>query len=255
MDMEFQGLARSYEVHVPAGYVGDRPTPLTFVLHGGGGTGAQIRQMTGFDSVADEMGLIAVYPTGAPTWANEGSDLQQQGIDEVAFFTELIDRLENLLVVDADRVYVTGFSAGGYLSHTLGCRLSNRLAAVGPVAGTLPAALADECASGTPISIIAVHGTEDGSVPFAGDASRGILSADSSMKTWARRDGCSRTPTTDSLDTDPATGITIWSDTFVECEDGVTVVLYRLAGDRHRWPTTYFDASRTIARFLLQQRR
>ena len=255
MDMEFQGLERSYEVHVPAGYTGERPTPLTFVLHGGGGTGSQIRQMTGFDAVADEMGFFAVYPTGKPTWANEGSDLQREGIDEIAFFTELIDRLENLLVVDDRRIYVTGFSAGGYLSHTLGCRLTGRFAAVAPVAGTLPAAIADECDSGTRVSVIAVHGTRDGSVPFTGDADRGILSADSSMQIWARRNGCNRSPKIDNLGTDPETRITVWRDTFEECDDGVELALYALEGDGHRWPTGYFDASRTIAGFLLRHRR
>lgn len=255
MDIAFQGLSRSYEVHLPSGYTGSQRTPLIFVLHGGGGTGPQIREMSGFDAVADEFGLIAVYPTGRPDWAVEGSPLQEQGIDESAFFEELIERLDNLLVLDRSRVYVTGFSRGGFLAHQLACDLADRLAGAAPIAGTMQTTLANRCSPARRIAVMAVHGTDDSSVPFDGDPTRGLLSVDSTMRVWASENRCDRAPTVTVLGTDPATGITTRRETYPGCADQVGVVLYALAGEQHRWPTSPFDAGRAIASFLLAYQR
>src|SRR5260221_564174 len=47
----------------------------------------------------------------------------------------LLDELPRRLLVDADRIFVTGFSNGASMTFRLGAELSDRIAAIAPVAG------------------------------------------------------------------------------------------------------------------------
>src|SRR5690349_2345966 len=59
-----QNAERHVRIKIPESYDADVPTPLVFVLHGAGGTGAGIASWSGFDDLAEEEGFIAVYPDG-----------------------------------------------------------------------------------------------------------------------------------------------------------------------------------------------
>lgn len=255
LSFALDGRRREVQVHLPAGYTGVDPTPLLFALHGGGGSGSQMRQTRKLDPVADELGFIVAYPGGVLGWAYAGSDLEQQGVDDVAFVAELIERLDNLLVVDADRIYVTGFSNGGFMAHTLACRLSSFFAGAAPVAATMPDDLAGECQVGGRISILMVHGTRDQSVPFDGDPNRGLLSVDESIRIWAARNRCESTATVSSVVTDSATGFAARREVYPGCAAGVETVLYALEDVGHQWPTTFFPTSEMIGEFLLRHHR
>ncbi len=63
------------------------------------------------------------------------------------------------------RIYSTGFSNGGFLSHRLGWELSDTLAAIAPVAGTLDPGQAAKFAPKHPVHVLQVHGTKDQFVP------------------------------------------------------------------------------------------
>jgi polyhydroxybutyrate depolymerase len=255
MTIRFQGLDRTFQVHLPAGYTGDTETPLLFVLHGSGSSGGAMRGQTEMDRVADALGFIVVYPDAEPAWAYPGSDAAQRGIDDVAFIEDLIDRLRNLLVVDARRIYATGFSMGGFLTHALACHLADRFAGVASVAATMPSALGDDCAPARHLSVLMVHGTLDASVPFGGDSARGRLSVDASMGLWARANGCAVAPSIAQLGADSAAGIALRRETYGGCDGGAATALDALEGGRHTWPQGFYQASDSIARFLLRGRR
>ncbi len=84
--------------------------------------------------------------------------------DDVAFIDALLDSLESSLCLDRDRIYATGMSNGSMFVHRLGCDRAERFAAIAPVAGTL--ARGFSCAPGGEprISLLHIHGTEDGVV-------------------------------------------------------------------------------------------
>jgi len=67
--------------------------------------------------------------------------------------------------IDRHRVYVTGMSNGAMMSYTLACELSDRITAIAPVAGDLPAV---PCRPARPISVLAINGTADPLVPYTG---------------------------------------------------------------------------------------
>ena len=76
---------------------------------------------------------------------------------------KILDRVEAELCIDRSRIFVSGFSNGGMFAATLGCALSDRVAAVASVAGVH---LLPDC-RGRPMPIIVIHGSADDMVPFS----------------------------------------------------------------------------------------
>ena len=246
-------LVRSYQVHLPAGYDGTEPRPLLIALHGGGGGAAGMREGTGLDATADEYGFVVAYPDGIDRgWSLETED--------VRFIDALIDRLDAYLVLDLGRVYLTGFSAGGMMGHTLACSLTGKLAGVVLVAATLPSELAVPCrvAVPVPLSVMVVLGTGDPLVPFEGDSVQGegaLLSAAETMRVWTRRNRCDPSPTVTVVHTDPTWGVVTRREAYPGCWFGVEVELYAMEGAGHFWPEPVFPVNDALATFLLRHRR
>jgi polyhydroxybutyrate depolymerase len=244
---------RDYQVHVPAGYDGNEPQPLLIALHGSGEGATGMRRNTGLDATADADGFVVAYPDGIDRGWSGGSE-------DVAFIDALIDRLDAYLVLDLDRVYVTGFSAGGMMGHRLACSLTHRLAGAALVAATLPYELAAECRKpfAARLSVMVVLGTGDPLVPFEGDSVEGpgaLLSAAETMGIWANRDRCDLSPSVTVVSTDPTYGIVTRREAYPDCAQGVEVELYAMEGAGHFWPSVIFPVNDTIAAFLLRHHR
>ncbi len=259
--LEVDGLLRSYQVHVPAGYTGEDEHPLLLALHGSGFGADGMRSTTTLDATADRHGFIVAYADGVDQgWVWDGSF--SDAIDDVTFLTRLLERLSAQLSVDRDRIYVTGFSAGGLMAQKLACSIPGWFAGAAVVGATLPRRIQDQCLSvisrRLPFSVISILGTSDPLIPFGGDTATGdlsLLSAAVTMETWARRNGCQRTPETATVYEDPIYGITTRRERYPDCVTGLEVELYAMEGAGHIWPATVFPADETIAEFLLRQRR
>jgi len=85
--------------------------------------------------------------------------------DDIGFIEGLLDELEANYRVDSSRVYVTGYSNGAYMTHRLGCELSERIAAIAPVMGQ--PLLGFNCApsKGDSLPILNIWATRDAMVP------------------------------------------------------------------------------------------
>jgi polyhydroxybutyrate depolymerase len=106
--------------------------------------------------------------------------------DDLGFIARLLDRLEEELCVDLDRVYATGMSNGGMFVHRLGCDMPERFAAIAPVGGTL--ARGFNCAPEVPLAIMNIYGRRDGYVSQRGDTSSDgyyYESAEAVIEKWA----------------------------------------------------------------------
>ena len=271
------GMQRTYNVHISSSYDKTRPTPLLIALHGGGGTGQGMVKLTGFNAIADRENFIVVYPDGFEKHWNDGRGVkryraQTQNVDDVGFISALVDHLSTELNIDAKRVYVTGISNGAMMSHRLGCELSQKVAAIAPVAGNIPVNMASVWAPSRPVSVLIINGTEDPLVPWAGgDVHFGpielgqVLSVADTVKFWVANDKCISTSLSTQLpDTDPSDGTTVQKETYIGCEDGAEVVLYAVEGGGHTWPSGLpyspesvigrtskdFDASKVIWQFF-----
>ena len=125
-----QGRFQHYGLYLPESYRSDRSNPATFWLHwrggkahsAGGWTPRVMRQL------GDENGSIVVSPSarGTSTWyLGRGH----------ADFLEVWDDLMASYPVDRDRVYVSGYSMGGFGSYLLGFLYPDRFAAAFPIVG------------------------------------------------------------------------------------------------------------------------
>jgi polyhydroxybutyrate depolymerase len=120
-------------------------------LHGAGGTAEWALSETEWDITADQRGFLLVVPEAErpdvdqpagflknPQVWNAGFP-QSSGshalTDDVGFINRLLDDLARHFAVDPARIYVTGFSNGAAMTFRLGAELSERFAAVAPVAG------------------------------------------------------------------------------------------------------------------------
>jgi polyhydroxybutyrate depolymerase len=271
------GLQRTYTIHIGSSYDKDRPTPLVIVLHGGGGTGQGMNKLTNFDSIADAENFIVVYPDGFENHWNDGRNVQRyrtqaQNIDDVGFISSLIDTISGELNIDAKRVYAAGISNGAMMSHRLGCELSQKIAAIAPVAGNIPANMVSVWSPSKPVSVLIINGTDDPLVPWAGGSVHlgrielgQVISVEDTVKFWVTKDNCFASPIVSQLpDKAPSDGTTVSIETYGGCQDGAEIVLYAVEGGGHTWPgglqysqealigrtSRDFDASEVIWQFF-----
>jgi polyhydroxybutyrate depolymerase len=237
------GLTRTYRLHVPAGTAPAPGRPLVLLLHGHGGTAAGMERLTGFSRVAEREGIVTTYPSGLDrSWADGrgGTPADRMNVDDVKFLAAAIDDVSRHTSVDADRVFVTGMSNGGFMAARLACDLASRVAAVGVVAATLGSELATRCRPAMPVPIVFMNGEDDPLVPFNGGELTGgrglVLSAADAAVRWARWNGCSVVPSSTTRPDQARDGTTVRQDDYTGCRDGANVRLFRIAGAGHTWP-------------------
>lgn len=201
---------RHYDFHIPASYTKGTPSPLVINLHGGAGNPRQQRRDSKMDAVADKHGFIVIYPAGTGfaedrflTWNIGLGDTfaTKRKIDDIGFIRALIDDAAKLATIDPKRVYITGFSQGGFMSYTLANALSDRIAAAAPVSGVLLVPPA-EVNLKHPVSLIHFHGKLDPNVAYDGGIGKNAHdqiprpSVGASVQTWMK--ACGITATTPS---------------------------------------------------------
>jgi len=197
-------------------------------LHGAGG--AFFGSYSGFSVLADSEGFIAAYADPA---ARDGrgrgfwniNDHRPDEPNDVQFVSDLLDRLESTLCVDPSRIYVAGVSNGGGMAARLACQLSGRIAAIGSVAGGY--ASVPRCRPQNPVSVIELHGTADGSVPYQGSA-KGAGAVRAWVAAWAQRDGCRGGPRVSRVA--PRVERYAWT----RCADGAAVEHLKIVGGDHQ---------------------
>ena len=241
------GELRDFRLHVPRSYREGTPLPLVFGFHGAGSTGAEFESYSGFSALADQAGFIAVYPQGLGELSNWDSMPNSR---DVAFVRDLLDSLETRCSIDPARVYATGHSRGGGMANRLGCELSDRIAAIGPVSGDYE--FGEDCTPARAVAVVAFHGTLDPVIPYNGFGLPGeIHESYNRINTpipswaagWAERDGCSA-QSAQVYQQEPVTG-----QAWTGCQAGAEVLLYTVSGGTHDWPGVV-DAARMIWDFF-----
>lgn len=247
--LETGGRERAYRLHVPPSYSKENAVPLVLMFHGGGGSSSGMEALTGFGALSDREGFIVAYPDAVEGNWNDGredfrSESRKLGVDDVAFVAALVDALSAEYAIDAKRVYASGISNGAIMSHCLGARLSRRFAAIAPVVGGMATGVADGFAPEEPVSVLAIQGTDDPLVPYDGGGigffgGRGtIVSTARALELWRTHDGCgAEAAVLDLPDTDPEDGTRVLRSTWTGGTNGTEVVLVRIEGGGHTWPT------------------
>ena len=238
-------LNRTYLVHVPEGHDQKTPLPVILALHGATMNGPMMAWFSGLNRKADEAGFIAVYPNGTGTrssffWngGNCCGSAAQNKVDDVAFISALLDDLMRVYPVDAQRVFATGMSNGAIMAYRLASELSDRIAAIAPVAGSVGTEINQPKRS---VSVLHFHGTRDEFIPFNGGRGEKSItgtdfrSVDDSIRAWVKLNGCDESPRTDVL-SKGGDETTVTRKTYSGGKDGTEVVLVVIEGGGHTWP-------------------
>ncbi len=243
------GLTRVYYLHEPTG-AAKGPRPVVFVLHGGGGAGAEeMERRFGFARLGDREGFITVYPAGVDGQWNDGRGKtfrRSKGnadVDDVGFIRAAMDDLIQAGKADPSRMYVTGFSNGGMMTYRLGIELGDRLAAIAAGIANLPANLQDKTPARA-LPVLIMNGTDDPMMPWQGGEVRvlgraygAVLSTEATVEFWRTAARLPDRPTVERLpDLAPNDGCRVevrrWKASNAEPE----VVLYALLGGGHQIP-------------------
>lgn len=241
---------RSYLLYAPANaeqHSGVRP--LVLVFHGGGGTAKGIAREVGrsLHKIADRDGFFVAYPNAVEKMWDLGAGVISESldvrIDDRSFFGDLIDELVNTLPIDGRRIFATGISRGGQASYFVACAHADRIRAIAPVAMPMPAYLQEECAEAPGTGIAIFNGTEDPLVPYDGGAIKvgrrerdEVLSTDATVAFWRSRNQCSVEASDEQVINTKRDRMHVHRTSWERCEQG-PVVLYRIEGGGHTWPS------------------
>ena len=173
-------------------------------LHGSPGTSNSIRQISGFEQVAEDVRFLVAFPEATTDW-NEGcgcSAAEAAGVDDVQFVRDLIDAVDAELGVERTSVFAAGLSQGGLFAEHLACRMADALAGVAVVAATMSAPLSRVCDPARPIPILLLHGDLDAVVPEGGtdDGDVSVLPIREAVDLWVDLNRCVGAPETEVVD-------------------------------------------------------
>jgi polyhydroxybutyrate depolymerase len=200
--------ARPYAMHVPVTH--DARAPLLVLLHGYGSDHANVEMHLGVDALSEAHGLFVALPDGTPDahgarfWnaSDACCNFQELPVDDVAYIDAILDDAFARYPIDPSRVYVAGFSNGGFMAHRYACDRAERVAAIASFAGD-PWKDSSRCTPRVPTSVLQIHGDADRVVPYGGGrpsdgAFRGpeyaragaFPAARDGIAMWARIDAC-----------------------------------------------------------------
>lgn len=241
-NLVIDGRNRYYLLNLPPNYDESSDFSLVIALHGGGGKASQMESDYLLTEKANRAKFAIVYPEGVQsdgilgvrTW-NAGTCCDyavEKNIDDVKFISVLIDDiLKKYPKINPKKVYATGMSNGAMLAYRLACELSNKIAAIAPVAGTL--ATTQPCQPSRAVPILHIHSKLDAKVPFSGGT--GIFGyyfppVEDGLNTWIKNNGC---PSTAKTVTNFANyTLTKWTN----CGNNSSIEFYFTNDGGHSWP-------------------
>lgn len=246
--IQHNGLTRTFILYVPATYSGLTNVPLLLNFHGYGSNASQQMSYGNFRPIADTAGFLIVHPQGTldnsnTTHFNVGWG--GSGTDDVGFTSALIDSLSADYAIDQSRIYSTGMSNGGFMSFHLACNLSNRIAAIGSVTGSMVPFTMANCNASHPTPVLQIHGTADATVPYNG-AAGWTASIPSLMAHWANYNNCTSSPTTTAVpNTNTTDGSTVEKMVYGNGDNCTEAVHFKITGGGHTWAGSSFPLTGT----------
>ncbi|HOY38575.1 MAG: T9SS type A sorting domain-containing protein [Bacteroidales bacterium] len=259
--LTWDGTARQYLEYVPSVYSGETPVPVVFCLHGLGDNMTNFSQI-GFDNIADTANFIVITPQAlvayymsyeiGTSW-NSGASLYgivpNADVDDSGFLMAILDSLQNHYNIDPERVFVMGFSMGGYMTNRLGSEHGDRIKAIASVSGTFGIAFTPDPVG--PISSLHFHGTADETVPYLNNTSG--MDAEELVAYWVDINNASQTPEVYNYPNTKPDGLTFERYTYTGGDNDTYDCFIKVVGGEHNWyyyPNNDIDYSIEIWRFF-----
>lgn len=251
------GRERQYYIYIPTRYKTDTPVPLVLLLHGGGGVARADDMMTttGMKAKAESENFILVAPLGVDGNWNDGRGTTNRpataetvgDVDDVAFLSSLIEKLQTDYALDANRIFAVGISNGSMMSQRLACDAPGLLAGVGAVSGPHLATTPAECKGAT--SVISINGTDDPFYPMMDSdgipefprilqrtAKQTVVTVSDISNLWVTKNQCDATPIVTELPVREDDGTSVTKYAYENCQTNNRVEYYIVEGMGHTWP-------------------
>jgi polyhydroxybutyrate depolymerase len=206
---------------------------------------------TNLNSVSNTNGFLVVYPqgygvvpSGGYVWADgRGTFADIAGIDDIGFIDKLLDTILVNYNIDTNKIYICGFSNGGFMIQRLACQLNQRFAAMASLSSTMDTTLFANCNPTRPIPMLFMLGSSDPFVPYNGGpligtiAETPVVGIDTLINFWKINNQCQTTNLPlnlpDIVLTDSST-VTLYK--FTNCSCNSDISFYRINGGGHTWP-------------------
>lgn len=238
-DLNHENLSRYYFIYIPENIDSSISIPVLFALHGYGSSAYRHYSYTNYAPIADNNNFIVIYPQGATSPAlsahwNVGGWTSSSTNKDIDFIDTIIDLVKDKLQIDSNRIYSSGMSNGGYMSYHLACNLSEKIAAVASVTGSMTVDTYNTCNPTHSIPVLQIHGLLDFTVPYDGNAAFGSKSIPDIIDYWVNYNSCdieANSLIKYSNDFD-----LIVYDTYENCLNNVNVKLILHPKMDHTWP-------------------
>lgn len=159
------------EYHLTLPATGTADLPAVMFLHGAGSSGENVLRNKSLVNALLHRGYAVIAPTGARSFGGGTGRSWNffpgwEGRDETKFLKRVAADAQTRFGVNADRVLMSGFSAGGFMVNYLACNDPDAFAAYAPVAGGFWRPHPTSCAG--PVRLFHTHGWSDKTVPIEG---------------------------------------------------------------------------------------
>ena len=252
--IESDGIIRDYKIYVPAIYDGTTPVPLVFNFHGYGSDFIEQEQYGDFRAIADTANFILVHPNGTPDnfGTNSWNTFGNSSTNDIGFIANLIDSLKQTYNIDTTAIYSTGMSNGGFMSYELACQLSERIAAVASVTGSITTSYLALCNAQHPMPVMQIHGTNDGTVDYNGTFI--FEPIESVINYWIQFNNCDTNAVFNAIpDVVTTDNCTAEHYVYPNGNNGVEVEFYKIINGGHSWPGAPINLNTTNMDFQANQ--
>lgn len=207
--------------------------PAILMLHYHHGTPERMANLTLVGRLVRDYGIWVILPEGVNRrWS---TDPRRDGRrpDDSGFLATVIDQSLAAYPIDARRVYVAGFSLGGFMAERFACEHSERVAGAAWVSAALLNSLRPACAWSHPMPVISFNGTRDRRVKY--DGKLGYASAPDTAAFFAAGNGCGAAAGSALPNiADDKTSVSL--DAWTSCSSAKPVRFYTIDGGGHTWP-------------------
>lgn len=259
------GEDRPAQVRIPSDYTTTTRYPLVIVLHGYGANGELQANYLGLYSRVDSQQYVLVVPDGTASlngtrfwnatpaccarvaaFENQLDESEYTGVDDVAYIRSLIEEAAATYSIDTRRIGLFGHSNGGFMALRMACEASDVVTSVVSLAGSTFADDASCAPASNPVSVLLLHGDEDGTINYDGGEilSEAYPGAIETADRFAAHAGCDTGNASMGANRDVVANINGAETSVVEipdCVPGVDVGLWTLTGAPHI-PTPWVES-------------
>ncbi|HKY92741.1 MAG TPA: alpha/beta fold hydrolase, partial [Nevskiaceae bacterium] len=219
------------------------PAPAIVLLHYLDGTVEPMANLVAAGVLAREFGTYVIMPQAYNGAWNQNPTAVNQ-VNDVGFIDHVIDDAVERFNLDPKRIYIAGYSNGGFMAVRYACAHPAKVAAVTAIAATIRASVSTSCSIPMTMPVMMMHGTQDEQIPYDGSSTtvtnpllgNNNLSAPDAAQYWADVNGCAGAPVVSQLQDRVPDGTTMSLARYGNCAPGGAMDFYTVTGGGHNWP-------------------